>query len=146
MLALAAGSVLPPWIALPMGGFTMFVVAAHLISLQWSPMSLRRRRIRHASGILVMVITGLMTYALGGAEIVTSPAADPQAAGTFLQVWLAIVALLLIVVALAIMDVGQTAREALEARGRLRRSLRSSLESEFEAARAARRDQRAPKA
>lgn len=137
MLPILAASVLPAWIALPLGGFTMVVIAAHLISLQSTQMSSRRKRIRHINGVLMMIVTALMTYALGGAEVVTSPAADPRAAGVFLKVWLAIVGLLLLVMGLAVLDVGHTAREALEARGKLRKSLRSQLEREFEAARAA---------
>ncbi|MBX3387328.1 MAG: hypothetical protein KF768_12225 [Phycisphaeraceae bacterium] len=142
MVSLAAGSVLPWWIAVPVGMVTMTVIAGHLISLQWTEMSARRRRIRHVSGVLMMVVAALMAYALGGAEVVTSPATDPQAAGMFLKVWLAIVALLLIVVSLAVMDMGQTAREALEQRGRLRASLRSSLEAELKALRAEREQSR----
>ncbi len=135
MTDFAATTVLPLWVALPMGVMTMIAIAAHLISLESTAMSSRRRRIRQTSGTLLMAVAALMTYALGGTEMVNNPAADPAAAGRFLQVWLAIVALLLIVVALAVMDVGQTAREAFLARGRLRLKLRQDLECQYGQAR-----------
>ncbi len=56
---------LPPWVVLPLAGLTLLVTAAHVLALQTSDLPSRRRRLRTAAGVLMMLVTGLLAYALG---------------------------------------------------------------------------------
>lgn len=123
MTALAQASLLPAWFVLPLAGLTMLVVGVHVLSVQRSPMSTLRRRVRTLSGLTMMLIVALLAYALGVAEVVERPRSDPGAARAFVLVWFAIMLLLIVVVTLAGIDALATAREAMNARAQLRREV-----------------------
>ncbi|MBX3403591.1 MAG: hypothetical protein KF699_09305 [Phycisphaeraceae bacterium] len=121
---LAANTMLPAWVVLPIGCSALVVTAAHVLALQASDAPARRKRIRTANGLLMMIITALLCWALGVAPVVSNPATTPGDTRTFLLVWSAIITLVALMVVLAAMDVAFTARLALSERGRLRRELR----------------------
>ena len=125
--ALSIASLLPAWIVVPIAAAAIVVLAAHVLALQQAVMPIRRRRIRTANGLLMMLIASLLAYALGVAPAVGNPTTNPDAARTFLFVWSAIMSLLAIVIGLAALDVAHTARLALSARRRIRDELRSGL-------------------
>jgi Na+/proline symporter len=104
MLVTAQGSMLPAWVVLLVGVPTLLGIAAHVLSLQRASMPRTRRRLRTASGVLMMLVTGLLAYAIGIAEVPERPRIQPGAAGAFVLVWSVIVGLLAMVVLLAIMD------------------------------------------
>lgn len=137
--SLAAGPILSPWIVLPMAAVTLLVTAAHVVALQMAdpPLPARRRRIRTAAGVLMMFVTTFLAYALGVLDALPSPGSDPQGSRIFLLTWLSIASLLLIVVFLAVLDLGVTAREAALHRLRLRHELRQRLANDLLATRAA---------
>ncbi len=123
----STASLLPAWAVVPIAGSAIVVLAAHVLALQQAVMPARRRRIRTANGLLMMLVASLLAYALGVAPDVGNPTTNPEAARTFLLVWSAIMALLTVVIGLAAMDVAHTARLALLARRRLREELRDGL-------------------
>jgi hypothetical protein len=129
---LIVASLLPAWLVVPIAGAAILVLAAHVLALQQTPMPPRRRRIRTANGLLMMLISSLLAYALGVAPTVGNPTTNPDAARTFLFVWSAIMSLLAVVIGLAALDVAHTAKLALGARSRLRKELRSELRRELD--------------
>jgi uncharacterized membrane protein len=136
--SLAAGPILSPWIVLPMAAVTLIVTAAHVVALQMAadpPLPARRRRIRTAAGVLMMFVTTFLAYALGVLDALPSPGSDPQGSRIFLLTWLSIASLLLIVVFLAVLDLGVTAREAALHRLKLRHELRRRLADDLLASR-----------
>ena len=114
---------LPAWVVLPIGCSALVVTAAHVLALQVSDAPARRKRIRTANGLLMMIITALLCFALGVAPVVSNPATSPGDTRTFLLVWSVIITLVALMIVLAAMDVAFTARLALSERGRLRREL-----------------------
>lgn len=116
---------LPAWVVAPIGCGALILTAAHILALQNSDAPPRRKRIRTVNGLLMMLVTSLLCWALGVAPVVSNPATTPADARTFLLVWSAIIALVALMVALAGLDVAFTARLALAERRRLRRELRS---------------------
>ncbi len=125
--ALTAASLLPAWIVVPIAAAAIVVLAAHVLALQQTPMPTRRRRIRTANGLLMMLVASLLAYALGVAPPVGNPTTNPDVARIFLLVWSVILSLLTIVIGLAALDVAHTARLALTDRRRLREELRAGL-------------------
>ncbi len=132
-----AASILPAWLVLPVCGFTMLVIAAHVVGMQRPDVPPRRRRLRTAAGLVMMLIAALMAYALG-----ISPVGGDHAAGAgggtgaqrlFVLVWMAIVVLLGFVVALALIDAFHTARLAMDDRQRLRREMGLRLSEDLKA-------------
>lgn len=126
---LTAGSLLPAWAVVPIAAAAVVVLAAHVLAIQQSPMPARRRRIRTANGLLMMLISSLLAYALGVAPTISNPTTNPEAARNFLIVWSAIMALLSLVIALAALDVAHTARLAVTDRRRLREEFRAEIGS-----------------
>jgi uncharacterized membrane protein YozB (DUF420 family) len=126
---LTASSLLPVWAVVPIAAASIIVLAAHVLAIQQLPMPPRRRRIRTANGLLMMLIASLLAYALGVAPTITNPTTNPESARNFLLVWSAIMSLLSIVIGLAALDVAHTARIALSARRKLRQEFRDKLGS-----------------
>jgi uncharacterized membrane protein YozB (DUF420 family) len=122
-----AASLLPAWIVVPVAAAAMLVLAAHVLALQQTPMPPRRRRIRTANGLLMMLVSSLLAYALGVAPTVGNPTTNPEAARTFLLVWSMIMSLLAVIIGLAALDVAHTARLALGVRRKLRDDLREGI-------------------
>lgn len=126
---LIASSLLPAWAVVPIAAASIVVLAAHILAIQHGPMPPRRRRIRTANGLMMMLIASLLAYALGVAPTITNPTTNPESARNFLLVWSAIMSLLSIVIGLAALDVAHTARLALTARRRLREEFRERIGS-----------------
>lgn len=124
---LASATILPPWLVLPLAIPTMLVIAAHVLAVHQSDHPLKRRRIRVVNGLLMLLITALLAYALGMAEVVNVPAQDPSGARRFLVIWLSIVGLVGIVVALAGADAAHTLLAGLKVRRQLRGEMRRQL-------------------
>lgn len=127
VVPLTAASLLPAWAVVPIAAAAIVVLAAHVLAIQQSPMPPRRRRIRTANGLLMMLVSSLLAYALGVAPAIGNPTTNPEAARNFLVVWSAIMALLSLVIALAALDVAHTARLALTDRRRLRDEFRADV-------------------
>lgn len=130
---LSAGPMLPPWVVLPLAGLTLLVTAAHVLALQASDLPSRRRRLRTAAGVLMMLVTGLLAYALGVIDALPSPAADPQSTRQFLLTWVSIVTLLCFIMLLAAADLLHTGAQAAAAKARLARQIRLSLAHDLHA-------------
>lgn len=137
MLDLGATTILPGWVVLPAASITMLVVAVHVLMTHGGDLPPRRRRLRVANGLLMMLLVGLLAYALGVAAVVEEPRTRPDAAREFVIVWLSIVGLVAIVVALAGADAIATVAHGWGVRKQLRREMRDGLQSDLTARRAA---------
>lgn len=98
----APGQMLPIWFVGPFALLMMVLVVWHLRRMAQDEMPESRRRIRSANGLLLLLLPILMTYALS----VTSPR-EPI---VFLWAWSAVSLLVLLLVVLAVVDVGNTLR------------------------------------
>lgn len=127
-LILARSTVLPAWVVLPAAAVTLLVVAAHILAMHEVEMPIRRRRIRTASGLLMMFITCLLAYALSLAPVGAGVPLRQDHASVFVQVWLIIVVLIGMVVMLAGLDAIETMRLSAESRRQMRRRLRENME------------------
>jgi hypothetical protein len=116
-----ASAILPSWLVLPMAAVVLLVLAAHVNSLQTPEVPSSRRRIRSASGVLMMFVTALLAYAFG----IVSPRVNPR---MFVIAWTSISALLMMVVMLAGLDMVNTLRLHREAKRDLRQHLRDVRE------------------
>lgn len=109
-------AIIPFWLAAPPAVLTMLILAGHVMALQKAEMPEKRRRIRTANGMVMLVTTPLIAYAMSIAK-----PAEPK---TFVLVWMAIVGLLGIVIVLACLDALLTMvmrrRELQDAQIRLR--------------------------
>lgn len=110
---------LPPWIALPAAGLVMLFIAGHVLAQHRADVPPSRRRIRVASGVLMMITAGLLGYGFG---VVT-----PAQPGMFALTWMAILGLLVIIVGVAAMDVVNNLRLHAHARRELRRAMARPL-------------------
>ncbi len=112
---LASGPLLSPWVVYPMSAVTMLAVALHAVSLTDAHMPESRRRIRRVNAMLMLVCIPLLGYGFGGVG-----GHDPR---EFVLVWSASVLLLAVIVAVAMVDILNTARlhhrEARELRRRI---------------------------
>jgi hypothetical protein len=104
----------------------MVVIAWHLFGLQKSDMPRSRKRIRTANGLLMLFLTALLAYALSILKA-SAPGASTQETRAFVMVWLLIIGLIPMVIALAGLDVLNTARLNYAARRGLRRGLRDEV-------------------
>ncbi|MCC6659391.1 MAG: hypothetical protein IT437_00760 [Phycisphaerales bacterium] len=93
-------TIVPFWLAAGVATVSMVVLAAHLLALNRAVMEPRRKRIRLATSLLMMVIVPLLAYGFGVART-----AEPRA---FVYVWTVIPALLLMVIVLAVLDMLNT--------------------------------------
>ncbi len=125
---LARSTVLPPWVVLPIAALALLVIAAHIMAMYEVEMPIRRRRIRTASGLLMMLITGLLAYALSLAPVGGEAPLRQDHASVFLQVWLMIIVLIGMVVLLAGLDAIETLRLGVQSRRQMRRRLRENME------------------
>jgi len=116
MIALADGTLVPGWLAIALAGATMLFVAAHVLAIQHLEMPASRRRIRTVTGVLMLILCAMLAYATG--------MVDPDEKRDFVLAWMAVIALLGIVLLLAGMDVLNTLRLHRRARADLRRMSR----------------------
>lgn len=97
LAVMPSGPLVPAWIALPLAGVVVLILGAHMHAMARSEMPASRRRIRTATGWVMLITTPLTGYAFG----VTSPS-DPRG---FLLVWLTVAGLLAIIIFLACIDI-----------------------------------------
>lgn len=135
---LAANTILPAWLVLPLSAVVMLVVAAHVLAVHSSDLALMRRRVRVVNGLLMLVLVAMLAYALGMAQVVDRPIADPSGTREFLVVWLMIIGLLAMVIALAVFDAMQTVASGVRVRRQLRAEMRSGMASDLADRRVAR--------
>lgn len=107
-----SGTVLSPWLVLPLGGLMLLIIAGHISATEERTTPPSRRRIRVANGWVMLMLVPLLSAGFG----VVSPAAHPRA---FALVWLATISLLFVVLTLALMDIANTIRLTIRARRRL---------------------------
>lgn len=117
MSAGGASGVLPPVVVLPLATVAVLVIAAHLSAMSMARgMPLSRRRIRTASGAVMLVTTLVLAYAFAYA-----PVSDPR---RFTIAWSASVMLLAVVLGLGALDAANNVRLARVQKRRLRRAAR----------------------
>ncbi|MCE2966123.1 MAG: hypothetical protein ACK55O_03850 [Phycisphaerales bacterium] len=104
--ALSGAPLVPAWIGIPLAGIVMLLASAHVVMLQSVDVPPSRRRIRTASGLIILVLAPLLCYAM----CIASTANARQ----FVLVWMAVLGLLFIVLMLAIMDMFNNVRIARE--------------------------------
>lgn len=125
MLTLGTGSLAPGWLVLPLAGVALLATAAHIVALREAPAGAlpeSRRRIRIATGWVIMVTIPLTAYAFG--------IATPSDAGVYLTVWMTVVALLGAILMLALLDAVNTMRLHRAAVRRLRAEYRRLREGD----------------
>lgn len=93
---------LPAWVVLPVAVVVLLVVAVHLLVISNAPMPESRRRIRLASGWVMLLLVPFGAAAFG----VVTPS-DPR---TFVLVWLLVIFMLVMLIVLATLDVFNTGR------------------------------------
>lgn len=120
MHLLGAGSILPAWTVMLVAAPTMLFIAGHVLSVQRSAMPRTRRRLRMLNGVLMMLVTALLAYAMGIAEVPERPRVEPRASGIFVVVWAGIAGLVAVIVLLAVLDALLTASVGLKAHRALR--------------------------
>jgi hypothetical protein len=115
-----ASSLASPWLVVPLAGVTLVVVAAHVLALgaAGSSMPPSRRRIRTASGMVMMFTIPLLAYAFS--------IADVSEARHWTISWMLAAGMVTIVVFLAGLDMLNTGRLYLDERRKLREELRRS--------------------
>jgi hypothetical protein len=104
-LTVAAGSLAPGWLVLPLAALALLATAAHIIALREAPKGAlpeSRRRIRIATGWVIMAAIPLTAYAFG--------IATPSSVGTYMTVWMAVTALIGAILMLAMLDALNTMR------------------------------------
>jgi len=115
----------PATLVLPVAILALLVLAAHVVSVSRSTMPASRRRIRMSNGMLMMFSIPIAAYAFGFA----SPETQPR---EFALAWMMVAGLLVLIVAIAVLDVVNTFRLHVPERAQMRRELRearSALES-----------------
>lgn len=93
---------LPAWVVLPVAAAMLLVVATHLMLLLRSEMPASRRRIRTLNGWIMLFLVPIAAAAFG----VVTPSNPMQ----FLLVWLVVIAMLVLLIGLAILDMLNTSR------------------------------------
>ena len=116
-----------PWLVLPLTAVVMALTIWHVLAIQRTAMPASRRRIRTASGLLMLLLFAALTYALAGAPI--------SERRLFVLSWLAVLGLVMLVLMLAAMDMANTVRLS----GRLRRQLTTQAAQDLAAQMALRR-------
>lgn len=122
-LAAPQGPLVSAWLAMPVAGVVLALLALHMRSLAGAPMPESRRRIRTANGWIMLLATPVTAYAFG--------VASPENPRVFILAWLAVAGLLAIVLLLAGIDIVNTGRITMVARRELRRELRDHLQGRF---------------
>lgn len=123
----AASTILPGWVVIPIAGVVLVVTARHVLRVETSGLDPVRRRVRIANGLLMMLVTTLLAYALGLAPEVNDAAAHPGEAKAFIAVWVGILGLLGVVVVLAVIDAVGTVRAGMRMRRELRGETRRMM-------------------
>lgn len=129
---LLADAIAPAALVTPVAFLALLVLGMHVLSVARSDMPASRRRIRMANGMLMMFTVPLAVYAFGFA----SP--DSGQGREFALAWMLVAGMLVLIIAVALLDVANTFRLHLPERAKMRSELRAARESLESAARAAR--------
>jgi len=113
-----ASPLLPAWVVLPVAAFMLLVVAIHLMLLLKSDMPASRRRIRTLNGWLMLFLVPIGAAAFG----VVSPS-DPK---LFVLIWTIVILMLVLLIALAVLDMVNTTRLHRRERDKLADHFRTS--------------------
>lgn len=113
--AIAGPALMPAWLVLPLAALLMLVVASHALALHRIEMPASRRRLRVASGAVILLLVPIMAYAL-----CYVPPEDHRA---FVLSWLVITALVGLIIVLAAVDILQGIGTARRDAAALRRTL-----------------------
>jgi hypothetical protein len=108
---------IPWWFVAPVATVALLMLTAHLLALNAAAVEPRRKRIRSANNVLMMVLTPLLAYGFGVVR--------PSEARMFVLVWTVIPALLLMVIMLALADALHSVRLHRESRRSLRATFRA---------------------
>lgn len=92
------GALAPAWLVCAFGSITLLFLAGHVLGLAKSDTPAPRRRIRLASGLVMMLMVPLASFALGFADPLRAPR-------EFVLAWMLVAGLLVITLALAGLDV-----------------------------------------
>jgi hypothetical protein len=101
---LSGAPLVSPWIGIPLAGVVMLLASVHVLLLQSAGVPPSRRRLRTASGLIILLLAPLLCYAM----CIASTANARQ----FVLVWMGVLGLLFIVLMLAIMDMFNNVRIA----------------------------------
>jgi hypothetical protein len=94
----------PAWFVVPVGFVTLIVLAGHLLSLRNVPMPASRVRIRVANSVLMFIGTLMLMYSLAYVP--------PSDGRRFVLCWMAVGAMVVVVLVLAWVDVFNNMRLA----------------------------------
>jgi len=107
-MTLAAGTMVSPWIAIPIAALGMVLVAGYTLAIQRDDVPPARRKVRTALGLLHIFILAALAYGVAIASI------DDRR--TSAVVWLLVIGLVAFSVLLAMVDAGITLRLAARER------------------------------
>lgn len=93
---------LPWWLTMPLGAVVLLIFARYLASLGAVEMEPKRKRIRAANTVLMMLATPLIAYGFG--------VATPARGRAYIFVWVLICSLMFMIIMLAILDMLNTLR------------------------------------
>jgi ABC-type dipeptide/oligopeptide/nickel transport system permease subunit len=96
------GPILPFWLVAPPCVLAMFFLAAHARGVTESQMPASRRRIRQANALLMLFTLPLLAYALS--------LASPGSPRVFVMSWVTAMALLVMILGLALLDIANSWR------------------------------------
>jgi ABC-type dipeptide/oligopeptide/nickel transport system permease subunit len=117
----------PWWLAMPVGAVVLVVLARYLVALGGAEMEPKRRRIRTANTVLMMLVTPLVAYGFG--------VATPARSRAYVFVWVLICSLLFMIIMLALLDMLNSLRLHRDHVRHMRRSM--TAQAIVEAARGA---------
>ena len=118
MLA-AGGPIVDGWMVIPVCALAMLATAAHVWAVQRVQMPASRRRIRTVTGLVLLVMWPLLAVARSGVD-----ASDRR---RFVLVWMGVIGLLVMAIALAVLDVLNSARLAVREKRELMREMREEM-------------------
>lgn len=123
VLAQEVGPAVSPAVALPLAALGMVLLAGYVLALQSPSVPPLRRRLRTASGVLMIALLGLLAYAC---SIV--PTHDRR---LMVLSWMLVVIVLGVVVLLACVDVVTTLGDALRERADQRRCTMNQIKDDL---------------
>jgi hypothetical protein len=113
-----AQAIAPAWFVLPLSALALLVVAGHWVALGRADMPMTRKRLRSANGLVMLFSIPVLAYSFGIADT-----AQPR---RFVLAWMLSAGLLVIVLALAGLDLLYTLRLALAERRSFRAEFRDA--------------------
>lgn len=130
-LLLATTSALPAWFVLPLSAATILAIARHVYLIQYSDMPASRRRIRTANGLLMILVAGLLGYALGVMPSGPTRTSSLSEVRAFVTVWGLVIGFMPIIIGLGMLDAMNNVRLHFAARRGVREQLATKLAAEL---------------